>query len=323
MFEKKNLLIDPTQPASVQVQSILYNSDVASIERSLESMARSAELAISANACSKVQVYLGDNSPLPCLNERQLSELQEKFAPVLQIKYQFFNQNVGSALGHNRLAESVETDLLLIQNPDVVASPRLLERLLEHFELPGVGMVEAKQLPIEHPKEYNPVTGETIWASTACALIPVALFSQLGGFDAESFFLYCDDVDFSWLVRRAGYKVIFQPAAVVFHDKRLTDAGAWQSSAAEHYYAAESAMILAYKWSRKDLASEICEYFTLHGSDHQKRAAKEYERRLDAGLLPQQIDPDHRIAYFSEHLYSKHRYSFGGNVVASGSGIEV
>jgi GT2 family glycosyltransferase len=206
MFEKKNVLIDSTQPASVQVQSILYNNDVTSIERSLESTARSAELAISAHACSKVQVFLGDNSPLPCLKEKLLRELEDRFAPALQIKYRFFNQNAGSALGHNRLAECVDTDLLLIQNPDVVASPRLLERLLEHFELPGVGMVEAKQLPIEHPKEYDPVTGETMWASTACAMIPVALFSQLGGFDAQSFFLYCDDVDFSWLVRRAGIK---------------------------------------------------------------------------------------------------------------------
>jgi GT2 family glycosyltransferase len=321
MFEQKNLLIDPTRPASVQVQSILYQNDVASIERSLESMARSAELAIIASACSKVQVYLGDSSPLPCLNQRQLRELQEKCTPALQIKYQFFNQNVGSALGHNRLADGVETDLLLIQNPDVVVSPRLLERLLEHFELPGVGMVEAKQLPIEHPKEYDPFTGETIWASAASAMIPVALFNQLGGFDAESFFLYCDDVDFSWLVRRAGYKVIFQPAAVAFHDKRLSDAGSWQPSTAEHYYAAESAMILAYKWSREDLAGEICQYFKLHGSDYQKKAAKEYERRLEGGLLPRQIDPDHEIAYFSENLYSKHRYSFSVDPVASGSGI--
>jgi hypothetical protein len=117
--------------------------------------------------------------------------------------------------------------------------------------------------------------------------------------------------------------VIFQPAAVVFHDKRLSDAGAWQSSAAEHYYSAESAMILAYKWSREDLASEICQHFKLHGSDHQKKAAKEYERRLQAGLLPQQIDPDHEIAYFSENLYSRHRYSFGGNVAASGFDVRI
>jgi GT2 family glycosyltransferase len=308
MSENKELFVDPTQPASVQVQSILYNNNATSIERSLESMARSAELAILEKACSRVQVYLGDNSPVPCLNERQLRGFEEKFAPALKLKYQFFDENAGTARGHNRLANGADTDFLLIQNPDVVASPRLLERLLEHFKLPNVGMIEAKQLPIEHPKEYNPDTGETIWASTACVMIPVALFSRLGGFDAESFFLYCDDVDFSWLVRQTGYKVIFQAAAVVFHDKRLSDAGAWQPSAAEYYYSAESAMILAHKWSREELAIEICEYFKLHGSEDQKRAAMEYERRRDLGCLPQQIDPNHDIGYFSENFYSKHRY---------------
>jgi GT2 family glycosyltransferase len=309
MSEKTPFLIDPTQPPSVQVQSILYNNSAASIERSLESMARSADFAIFGNACSRVQVYLGDNSPLPCLNEDQLLKFKEKFAPALQIKYQFFNENTGTAAGHNRLAQDVDTDLLLIQNPDVIVSPRLLERLLEHYRLPEVGMVEAKQLPIEHPKEYNPHTGETIWASTACVMIPVTLFKQLGGFDSQSFFLYCDDVDFSWLVRQAGYKVIFKPAAVAFHDKRLSDTGAWQPSAAEYYYSAESAMILAYKWSREELAEEICEHFKLHGSEEQKKAAKEYERRRDLDLLPQQIDPDHEIGYFCENLYSDHRYT--------------
>ena len=33
-------------------------------------------------------------------------------------------------------------------------------------------------------------------------MIPLPLFRELGGFDADNFFLYCDDVDFSWLVRR-------------------------------------------------------------------------------------------------------------------------
>ncbi|MDR6481598.1 glycosyltransferase family 2 protein [Paraburkholderia terricola] len=309
MSERQSFLTDGTKCPSVQVQSILYNNSLEAIERSLASMARSAELAIFAKACSKVQVYFGDSSPLPCIDEEKLEDLQKRFAPALEVKYQFFGENAGSARGHNRLAKEVETDFLLIQNPDVVVSPRLLEQLLAHFATPEVGMVEAKQLPIEHPKEYNPVTGETIWATTACAMIPVPLFERLGGFDAASFFLYCDDVDFSWLVRRAGYKVIFQPAAVVFHDKRLSDTGDWLPSAAEHYYSAEAAMILAYKWSREDLAEAICDHFTQHGSDHQKKAAKEFERRRNQNLLPEQLDPHHEIAYFSENLYSKHRYA--------------
>jgi GT2 family glycosyltransferase len=295
-------------PVSVQVQSILYNNTVESAERALASMARSAELAIHAKVCSRVKVWLGDSSPIRCLSEHDIDVLQKKFEPALELNYRFFGENAGSARGHNLLTENVDTDFLLIQNPDVVVSPRLLVNLLEPFRKPDVGMVEAKQLPIEHPKDYDAITGATGWATTACAMIPVALFKSLEGFDSGSFFLYCDDVDFSWRVRLAGYKVIFNPTAVVFHDKRLSDTGGWQPSSSEHYFSAEAAMILAYKWSREDLADRIHDYFAENGEDYQKKAASEFDSRRSAGRLPKQLDPEHKIAYFSDNLYTKHRY---------------
>ena len=62
------------------------------------------------------------------------------------------------------------------------------------------------------------------------------LFERLEGFDADTFFLYCDDVDFSWRVRLAGYKVVHRSSAVVFHDKRVDHQGGLISGAAERYY---------------------------------------------------------------------------------------
>jgi GT2 family glycosyltransferase len=294
---------------SVQVQSILFNNEPLAIERALTSMARSADLAQREGVVSRVRVCLGDCSPAPVFSDGAVKLLREKFANAMDIEYRFFDANLGSAQGHNRLAEDADSDFLVIQNPDAVPSPRLLERMIECFKSIHVGMVEAKQLPIEHPKEYDHKTGETLWASTACAMIPVFLFKQLGGFDAESFFLYCDDVDFSWMVRNAGYMVVFQPAAFVMHDKRLSDEAGWQTSAAERYYSAEAAMILAYKWSREDLAESICSYFKENGADHEKKAAAEYERRRDENLLPAQLDSNHQIGYFVDNLYSKHRYA--------------
>jgi GT2 family glycosyltransferase len=299
-------------PVSVQVQSILYNGEPDSIERALTSIARSAELALRAGACSRVRVRLGDCSPCPVFDSAQITALQKRFAHSIELDYLFFDANLGSARGHNRLAaqDDFEPEFILIQNPDAVPSPRLIERMLGCFRTPHVGMVEAKQLPIEHPKEYDAQTGETLWASTACAMIPTSLFHQLGGFDADSFFLYCDDVDFSWLVLDAGYRVIFQPAAFVLHDKRLADDGSWPSSSTERYYSAEAAMILAHKWSRSDLAYSIYKHFKASSLDYEKKAAAEFRRRRKRGLLPKQRDAEHRIAYFDEstHLYSKHRY---------------
>jgi hypothetical protein len=295
-------------PASVQVQSVLYGNHFPSVERAILSLGRAAELAIGSGMVSRVEIAYGDSSPSPCLSEAELTQLRAHYPEALTIRYDFFGGNLGSARGHNRLAEPAATDFILVQNPDVVVSPRLIINLLRAFTLPGVGMAEAKQLPIEHPKDYDPATGETCWATTACAMIPLALFRQLGGFDAETFFLYCDDVDFSWSVRLAGYKVIFQPGAVVFHDKRLSKEGRWQPTNSERYYSAEAALLLAHKWSRDDVVAQILHDWSDHGDEHTDRARAEYERRKSDGKLPPALDPEHKIGQFIDGMYARHRY---------------
>lgn len=298
----------PKKP-TIQVQSILFNNEREALLRSLESLERAVDLAVGVGAASRIWVVYGDCSPQPCLNDSEIRDIQSRFSPTFQFAYHFFDQNLGSARGHNTLGLEAEADYLLIQNPDVVVSPRLFQNLLVPFKSNKVGMVEAKQLPIEHPKDYDVHTGETGWATTACALIPTGIFRKIGGFDADSFFLYCDDVDFSWLVREQGYKVIFQPSAVVFHDKRLADSGSWLPSSAERYYSAEAACLLAYKWSRPDLAQKYLDHFSAHGDDFQKKASIEVKRRIEAGLLPPAHDSQHKIAEFVGYMYTKHRFA--------------
>lgn len=294
--------------ASVQVQSVLYNNDFEGVRRSVESIARAAELAISDGICMRVFLSYGDCSPRPSLSNTQLLELKSIGSNCLEIEYEYFNENLGSAQGHNRLAASCDLDFLLIQNPDIVVSPRVFEGLLTPFRSPGIGMTEAKQLPIEHPKDYDRNTGETEWATTACAIIPVKLFNRLGGFDADFFFLYCDDVDFSWRVREAGFKILFLPSVAVFHDKRLSNSGKWETTAAERYYSAEAALFLTYKWSRVDLTSEHLSFFEAHGDENLKKAAKLFVERREKGDLPRLHDLDHKIAHFVGNYYARHRF---------------
>ncbi|MGD0102977.1 MAG: glycosyltransferase family 2 protein [Rhodopila sp.] len=290
------------------VQSVLFDNDVTAVERALASLARATEIAVRSGACGGVTVRYGDSSSMPRLSDAAFAELRTKFGNAVTLEYDYFDGNLGSARGHNRLASNTTADFVLVQNPDVVVSPRLIERLLSCFATAGVGMAEAKQIPIEHPKDYDTRTGETSWATTACAMIPVRLFRQIGGFDAESFFLYCDDVDFSWLVRLAGFHVIFQPGAAAFHDKRLSATGAWQSSAAERYYSAEAALFLAHKWSRADLVDKYLNRFRRSGNQDHVKAAGVFEKRRKEGRLPATVDPGHRIGQFVDLFYAKHRY---------------
>lgn len=296
------------EKVSIQVQSILFQMDESSIHRALESLARATDLAISEGPVSRIRVSYGDTSTQPCLSDDALSRLRDEFAWAFELSYNFFGENLGSARGHNALAAFADTDYLLILNPDVVVSPRLFENMLRPFYMTMAGMVEAKQLPIEHPKSYDPSTGETGWATTACALTPTRLFHTIDGFDAESFFLYCDDVDYSWRVREAGYKVIFSPNAVVFHDKRVARDGAWLPSAAERRYSAEAALMMAHKWSRPDLVDRISGWFR-NGSPDEAAALKNYENKKLNNKLAAPRDPKHLIGEFEGHFYAKHRYS--------------
>ena len=120
--------------------------------------------------------------------------------------------------------------------------------------------------------------------------------------------MYCDDVDFSWKIRLAGYKVLYCPRAVVYHAKRLSSGGAWQPTSAERYYSAEAAMLLAYKWSREDIAGGICKEFMKTDDEILKKAAKVYKDRKKNGKLPKQLDESHKVATFVDGNYAKHRF---------------
>jgi len=295
--------------ATLRIQSILFHNDTAAIERTLECIHRAADLATAQGVYSAVRVAYGDCSPVALFLPEEIQRLQSLHAGYFELDITHFGANLGSAKGHNTLLQHITADHVLIMNPDVVLAPNTLVELARPLLAAGVGMVEARQLPIEHPKAYNPATGETSWATTACALIPAEVIVKVGNFDSDTFFLYCDDVDYSWRIRLANLKVIYQPSAVVFHDKRLSDEGGWLPSSAEKYYSAEAALLLPYKWSRPDISERILRQYRGSGIDHLERAAAEYIKRLSEGTLPNPIDPDHRIAEFLGDMYAAHRFT--------------
>lgn len=54
------------------------------------------------------------------------------------------------------------------------------------------------------------------FASGCCMLIPVDIYKQIGLFDAK-YFMYYEDADFSARVIRNNYKILYEPAAKLWH----------------------------------------------------------------------------------------------------------
>ena len=297
---------------SLQVQSVIYNNEKPSLLRAMENLANAARVDREAGgALGDLTVCYGDASPEPVFSDEEIAAVSERFAPFFRFRYTFFGENTGSARGHNRLGEVCESDYMMIMNPDVIVCPTFFGGMLRPFLDPALnaGMTEARQTPVEHPKEYDPKTLETDWATTACTIFSRETFLALHGFDADTFFLYCDDVDFSWRVRLLGKKIYYRPDCPVFHAKRLSGKGKWQPTAAEVYFSLEASLLMAYKWNADDLFHEIYDRISASDDPTEQKVFRKFQQMKKDGKLPERLDPKHCVSKFIDYQYTEHRFS--------------
>jgi hypothetical protein len=291
----------------LQVQTVLFETDLGQVWRLLRGVDAAARHVLDAGVVGSVAWALGDSSSAPVVRDRDVSELLGATHSLADVTYEFFGRNLGSSGGANRLATRHSGDLLMILNPDTYPSPTALTELVRVSDTPGVGIVEARQIPLEHPKAYALRGGDTSWASGCCMLIRRSVFDELGGFDEVNFLLHCDDVDFSWRAKAAGYRVVFAPFASVFHDKRPRLDSAWPAPDVELYHAVLGRLMLASRWNRPDIVQETITAIDTSGSSVQREAVGEFRARERAGRIPASVD-DASVAEFVNGEYAVHRF---------------
>lgn len=276
---------------SLRIQAVLYNEDVAALMRSAASIGAAVRYwSDASNELPRITLAYGDASPAPLLSDDDRSRIAHAVGKGVQVEYRVFGENTGYGKGHNLLAQNAEQDFILFMNPDVVLAPPCLQRLTATMTCDdSMGAVEARQTPIENARWFNPETGETDWAAGACLLVRRQAFEQCGGFDCDTFFMYCEDVDFSWAVRHAGFRVACQPAAVAFHPHRLSQTGIWEPSVNERYHDALGKLLLARKWGADETLRRIIAAFAWNDDPEYRRAASDFRK------LAKQ-DPGKRIA---------------------------
>jgi N-acetylglucosaminyl-diphospho-decaprenol L-rhamnosyltransferase len=163
--------------------------------------------------------------------------------------------NLGYGAGANFGARSTGGDYFLVTNPDLVvvpgavgtlaavldrapdvamAGPMLLDTDLEVYpsgrEFPSIGealghaflgLVWGGNPWTRRYRHIGPdqhVARPADWVSGALFLARRLAWDSVGGFD-ESYFMYVEDVDLCWRLRRAGWEIAYEPSAKVVHEQ--------------------------------------------------------------------------------------------------------
>ena len=126
--------------------------------------------------------------------------------------------NLGFGSGINRLLKDSTADYVLALNQDAIPEDGALAELWKYAagDDAKVAAWEMRQIPFEHPKNYDPVSLDTEWVSGAAVLLRSSAMREVGGFEPR-IFMYGEDVDLSWRLRCAGYRLRYVARAAVVH----------------------------------------------------------------------------------------------------------
>lgn len=146
--------------------------------------------------------------------------------------------NLGFGRAINAALHAIHTPFLLVLNQDAIPEPDALSLLWHQAanDDPTVAAWELRQIPYEHPKDYDPVTGDTGWCSGAALLLRTQALRQVHGFEPR-FFMYCEDVDLSWRLRCAGWRLRYIPQCAVVHNTYNEPGEIKPLAALQGYYA--------------------------------------------------------------------------------------
>ena len=291
------------------VVSVLYHASTEEVLRLVRSVEHAARVAVAEGSTTCVRLALGDCGS-PELDMHAVSEagVGEDFS----LTYRAFGANLGHSAGCNAVAADLDDlpgeECLIFLNPDAVPEARSLNLLAEALSDDNAGLVDARQIPFEHPKLFDTRTGRQSWASGACLGIRSETFRSVGGFDAEFFWSYCNDVDLSWRVRLSGRAAIHVPEAVVFHDKRVDARGRVIATESQDYFSTLGRLFLADRYGRQDVGIRTSKWVAAHGSSAHRAALAAYEARKRAGRLPTALPGAEMVASFVGGEYARHRF---------------
>jgi GT2 family glycosyltransferase len=186
------------------------------------------------------------------------------------------DRNLLFAEGNNvglRRAMERGGSLFLLLNNDTVVEPFFAARMLEALDRdPAAGIVGPKIVYDDDPKRiwyggggFVPLAwiprhdhirkidgtfpergGETGWVTGCAMLVKREVIDAVGLLD-PSYTIYCEDVDFCLRARRAGWKCLYEPRALVRHKVSSSSGGGMTPFKLEHRIASTFRLFARYR----------------------------------------------------------------------------
>jgi GT2 family glycosyltransferase len=190
----------------------------------------------------KLEVLIVDNDSAEPATQRYLAQIpQEAGVRVLQYPGAFN----WSAINNFAARAASGSVLVFLNNDTVVLTPDWCRELVANVLRPDVGAVGARLLyadgTIQHAGVVLGVEGVaghecvgesperggyfgrshlqrcTAAVTGACLATRRELFTQVGGFDAVHLSVAFNDIDYCLRVRKAGYRIVYDPFVVLYH----------------------------------------------------------------------------------------------------------
>lgn len=208
----------------------------------------------------------------------QISRLRQNYGGQAKLKTIFNKKNVGYPRGNNQALKIAQGKYILFLNSDVIIDNVRFGQLLNYFDsrkdagvitvrvnlsdetidpashrgfptlwnsfcyflklekLPGCGGYHLNHLDLSIIHEIDSPSG-------AFYLVRKDVLDEIGGFD-EDYFMYGEDIDLSFRIKKFGYKIVYYPLFQVTHLKYASGLKKNNREVKKHFY---NAMKIFYK----------------------------------------------------------------------------
>lgn len=188
----------------------------------------------------KFEIILVDNAS----SDETVKKVKEHWQNFKQIRVVENKQNFGFSKGNNLGAKKAKGDVLFFLNSDTEIKDSGLLKMIEYLEKhQEVGVLGGKLINIDGTiqrsagKFFNlwnvflmlmgmerfgllrfakRQESYVDWVSGACMMIKKTLFEKIKGFD-EYFFMYVEDLELCFRIKKYGYKTSFYPDIKILH----------------------------------------------------------------------------------------------------------